>query len=321
MGIPDVSLKNWLGQNARFADLFNAIIFHGYEVIQPDKLMDVRNESDLVVGDKNNKKRGESRFRDIVKKYDDSITLVILTCEIQDKIHYAMPVRMMLYDSLSYIDQARKLWEALDEESKRNVSKESFLSKFKKGDILFPVITLILYYGDEEWDGSVELYQMFGELASCEWIKEYVSNYKINLVHPQNIEDYSIFKSDLQMIFPMLKYKNSRKDMMEYINNNHDFFQRISTEDVYAIEALLGAGSFWTERLDTQKEVQDMCKAFEDIYKDGVTEGIEQGIEQGIEKSILLLRKVGTSEEMILELISTEYSLSEDEALSYVSKN
>lgn len=317
MGIPDISLKNWLSKNARFADLFNAIIFKGKQVIQPEKLTDIRNESDIIINDKNRKKRGENRFRDIVKKYDESFTLVILACEIQDKVHYAMPIRVMLYDSFSYIDQARKLWEQLEEDEKKNVSAESFLSKFRKEDTLSPVITLILYYGDEEWDGSMELYQMFGELESQGWVKEYVSNYKINLVRPQNIEDFSIFKSDLQMIFPMLKYKNNRKDMAEYINLNNAFFQAVPMEDVYAIEALLGSGSFWTDRFVDKKEVHNMCKAFEDIYTDGVAEGIEKGIE----KTVLLLRKVGTSDERILELISTEYGLSMDEAEKYVSKN
>ena len=317
MGIPDISIKTWLSKNVRFADLFNAIIFNGKQVIQPEKLIDIRNESDLVISDKNEKKRGENRFRDIVKKYDDALTLVIMACEIQDKVHYAMPVRAMLYDSLSYTDQARKLWEKLKQEEKKTVSTESFLSKFQKGDKLSPVITLVLYYGDEEWDGSVELHQMFGDLKSQEWIKRYVSNYKINLVRPQNIEDFTMFKSDLQMIFPMLKYKNNRKDMAEYINHNSDFFQTVSTEDVYAIEALLGSGSFWSNIFDKEKEVHNMCKAFEDIYTDGVAEGIEKGIE----KTVLLLRKVGTSDETILELISTEYSLSKNEAINYVSNN
>ena len=31
--------------------------------------------------------------------------LVLLTCENQDAIHYAMPVRSMLYDALDYTDQ------------------------------------------------------------------------------------------------------------------------------------------------------------------------------------------------------------------------
>lgn len=73
-----------------------------------------------------------------------------------------MPVRNMLYDSLAYTEQIRQLWETHHE--KENLTDEEFLSKFRKKDKLYPVITLLLYYDEKEWDGSTELHEIFGML-------------------------------------------------------------------------------------------------------------------------------------------------------------
>ncbi|MGN0351248.1 MAG: hypothetical protein ACI4ES_06305, partial [Roseburia sp.] len=84
--------------------------------------------------------------------------LAILACESQDKVHYAMPVRMMVYDGLSYTDQIQKLWEKDKRENK--IKSEEFLSKFRKEDKLIPILSLVFYYGQEPWDGSIHLHEM-----------------------------------------------------------------------------------------------------------------------------------------------------------------
>ena len=53
---------------------------------------------------------------------------------------------------------------------------------------------------------------------------KYVPNYKINLIDPRKLEDLKCFKTDLQMVFGMLKYKNSKVQMKEFVNKNKTFF-------------------------------------------------------------------------------------------------
>ena len=79
-----------------------------------------------------------------------------MACENQAKVNYAMSVRNMLYDSLSYDGQIQRMWT-------KNVEKMStaeFLSKFRKDDRLIPVLTLVFYYDVDQWDGSKDLYGM-----------------------------------------------------------------------------------------------------------------------------------------------------------------
>lgn len=70
-------------------------------------------------------------------------------------IHYAMPVRGMLYDALSYVDQVSQI-KKLRRENKELEGSAEFLSGLKKTDHLYPVITIIFYYGEEKWDGKID---------------------------------------------------------------------------------------------------------------------------------------------------------------------
>ena len=63
--------------------------------------------------------------------------LVLLACENQEKVHYAMTVRNMLYDSLSYVGQIQQKWNMNQskKEKSRDVKKMSgaeYLSKYRK---------------------------------------------------------------------------------------------------------------------------------------------------------------------------------------------
>ena len=71
--------------------------------------------------------------------------------------------------------------------------------------------------GLEPWDGSRDLYGMFSsqEIAGMEeLLKDYVPNYRINLVDANNIGDIKRFQTDLQQIFGMLKYRGDKEKLI-----------------------------------------------------------------------------------------------------------
>lgn len=75
-----------------------------------------------------------------------------------------------------------------------------------------------------------------------------------------------------------------------------------------------------------------MCKAFEDMIAEGKAEGMAEGMAKGmakgiaegkveerqssIQKLILVLREIGTEENIILNKLILHYQLSEEEALA-----
>ena len=192
MGKGNAAVKQWLGNPRRFADLFNGIVFQGKQVILPEDLHLATGETDILVSDKNKKAKEVQRYRDIIMRWEQGAYLVLLACENQENVHYAMPVRNMLYDSLSYVEQIRQSWKHLESSEEQKVTGAEFLSQFRKADKLVPVITLVFYYHPDAWDGSLDLHGILrwsDDEAKNKILQKYVSNYRINLVDAGNIKE------------------------------------------------------------------------------------------------------------------------------------
>lgn len=274
MGKPDIAVKNWLSNKARFADFFNGTIFKGKQVIIPHDLTIMNSEAAFIAKDKSNKHKdkGVQKYRDITMSWKSNITLMILACEIQDKVNYAMPVRNMLYDSLSYTEQMKRIWNELSDEDKKNITGDEFFSRFRKEDKLHPVITLVFYYGPKKWDGNNDIYDMFDipPDENMDTLMGYVPNYRINLIEPINFSDSdaSSFKTDLQMILGMLRYRQDGEKMVEYINRNESFFKTVDLETAQAIKAMLKSDKIITFN-DNNGGERNMCEALVQIEKHG----------------------------------------------------
>ena len=126
MGKSNIAVKTWLKNKKRFADLYNGVVFRGEQVILPEELEEVDSESSIIMRDSLQKEKGIQRYRDIVMRWKKGVDLAILACENQNKIHYAMPVRTMVYDGLSYTEQIRQLWK--NNQNSEKVTEEEFLS-------------------------------------------------------------------------------------------------------------------------------------------------------------------------------------------------
>ena len=134
----DVLTRNYINDNARFAELFNVFVFKK-NLINPDELYDQDSSQIQMDIDKS---LFSAKYRDNVKllKYmtNNKINLLLLGIENQSNINYAMPVRVMEYDGISYNKQVQ------------NISKKALKNKQKKyqvvhgvpkGTMLMPVIT------------------------------------------------------------------------------------------------------------------------------------------------------------------------------------
>lgn len=284
MGKNDIAVKQWLSDKERFADLFNGIIFGGRKVIRASELELISGESDILLKDKKGREKILKRYRDIVMRWKQEVEFMILASENQDKIHYAMPVRNMVYDGLSYTEQIEQIWKE-HKERRDKIKGSAFLSHFEKSDAIFPVITLVFYYGDKPWDASLDIHGMFpAELMEIyhDTIEKYVPNYRINLVDISKIENPERFGTDLQVVFGMLKYKNEKEKLVNYIYTNKNYFENVPLETYQAVQVFLNLDKKFKDILpDTQeREEINMCKALDDWFEEGVEQGIVQGEER-----------------------------------------
>ena len=329
MGKADVNVNIWLSEKKRFANLFNGVIYGGRQVILPEDLEEVNPVSSVSVKNRTGKTKNMKKYRDIIMKWRNQATLVLLANESQDKVHYAMPHKVMLYDGMDYETQIRNNWKNFNDRRKQNkkagqslehLTAGEYLSRFRKKDRLIPIISLVFYYGSEPWDGPVDLYDMFqleGTKEENEILEKYLPNYKINLVDAERLEDVEKFSDDLQVILTMLRYRDSKEELTDYINENKKFFQNVDYETSQAMKAFLNMKQISGEA-EHKEEMIDMCKAIQEMYDDGVKDGIQKGVERGIAAVIRTCRNLNVSEEDTLNNVQREYELSMEEAKKYL---
>ena len=265
MGKEDTAVKIWLSDNRRFADLFNGTVFGGEQVVQPEDLEKMERETDIIVTDKAGNSKGIQRYRDVIKGWRKGPALAVLACESQKHVHYAMPVRNMLYDGLTYTEQIRQIWKQREEERKKEHPKqvyhltgEEYLSHFRKDDSICPVLTLVLYYDLKTWDGPTELYEMFGEHIPEKQVsimKKYLPNYRINLVDAGNVEDEKRFHTDLQQVFGMLKYRGQKEKLRQYMQENKAYFGQVDVETYQALRVFLHSEKMLKDMKKTERRM------------------------------------------------------------------
>ncbi len=320
MGKADTAVKTWLNNNERFADLFNGTVFGGEQIVLPDELEDLDRETDILATDKTGKERSFRRHRDLVKRWKKKVDLSVLACEAQDKIHYAMPVRGTFNDGLFYTDQIREIWRQYEQKNKRKSASEKekltegeFLSRFRKGDRIYPIINLVFYYDLKKWDGATDLYDMFqlNDVLSCERIlRKYIPNYRINLIDAGNMGSIKKFHSDLQQIFGVLQCRGKKDDLHRYIQEHRKYFENIDLETYQALRHFLHSERALKDMKDSKEETINMCKALEELYNDGVTKGREEGIAAFIKSCCNL----GVSKDGAVSQLVLNYKMDEKEA-------
>ena len=104
------------------------------------------------------------KYRDILKSavimQDEKASYVLLGIENQTDIHYAMPVRNMIYDALQYGKQVSDVSTRHRKASEKPQTRGEYLSGFYKRDKIVPVITLVVHFGADAWDGARSLHEM-----------------------------------------------------------------------------------------------------------------------------------------------------------------
>ena len=302
MGRADVAVRRWLGDKERFADLFNGTVFQGEEVVLAEDMEEQKGESSLIVTDKNKNEKAVQKYRDIVMRWNGKLNLAVLAVETQDKIHYAMPVRNMVYDGLDYAEQVRKVQK--EHKGKYTISEE-FLSGFNKEDKIYPVITLVFYYDTKKWDAAKDLYDMMGledEIKKHPLLKQYIPNYHINLVDAGRIEEGKQFRTDLHEVLGMLRYRGDKEGLQKYMSDHEPYFSNLDKDSYYAIGSFLQSKRLLKKIEENNrkgKEMRlDMCKALEELYADG--------IEQGKRDTAINLKKMGMTVDQIAQAVGED---------------
>lgn len=317
MGVIDTEGKKYLSDNEIFADAFNYLVYGGKQVIKAAELREI-DTTEFAVPYGKNAKAPVQKYRDILKLWnammDDDAIYVILGAELQDKVHYGMPVKDGLYDMLGYskqIDEIRRSYRKQGEETggeitaedgalKIKLTSEEFLSGLRKEDKLIPIITAVIYLGDTPWDGPRSLHDMLD--FKNDVIKSYVSDYKLNLISPadMNDEEFEKFNTDLGFAMEVIKHQSTDAD--EVIERtNHRKIDR---------DTALFLNTAVKLNLEYEEETGgvDMCLAMEKKEKKDKIIGV-----------IDYMRDEGKSESDIIDKIIDKYHVTKEYVLALLT--
>lgn len=307
---PDTILKNFWKNNDRFADLFNAFLFHGEEILKADDLTEIDTDVSSMLKFNGHVETIQKIF-DVVKKTAYGIDFIILGLENQSRIHYAMPLRHMIGDAFSYLKEYNEI-KAKNKKEGNFASTDEFLSKFRKTDRLHGMVTLCIYYGEKEWDGPLSLVDMLDIPDNLKFI---FSDYKFNLIQVRSCKDLHFHNADINTVFDLSSSIYNRD--YEKINNvykNHP----ISPELAMVIGAITESQKLIDHALENeQKGAINMCTALDELKKEGLQEGLQKGEVKGIIQTCKLFNP---DQETALKLIMDKFSLSKETALAYIKK-
>ena len=283
LGTKDSKAKEYLSDNTRFSEICNYVLFDGDKVIKPEDLKECDTTEVLSVFGIDKKQIVKQKWRDLLKrvsvKHTGQMYVILIGAEAQTDIHYAMPVKTMIYDALNYGEQVNEAKKS-HRKNKDYRSSDEFLSGFTLDDKLTPVITITLYLGTTQWDGPRSLAEMMPQMD--ERILPFINDYRINLLNPLEITDFSKFETGLRPLFELLKNASDEEKLNDLITND-ETFTRVDVETVAAINLFVGTDI----KYDEKEEVVNMCKAWDDHKKRGIQEGMQRGMQQGMQQGRL----------------------------------
>ena len=302
MGKTDIVTKNYMRGSDIFADAFNFLIYNGEARIQSQSLQE-RDATELAVLFSNDSVKNETevqqKYRDVLKRavimQNKEATYLLLGIENQTDIHYAMPVRNMIYDSLQYGKQVMEIAAEHRKKKDRNGTQAEYLSGFYRDDRLVPVITLVIHFGAEEWDGPMCLKDMI--TVHDKKLLEYIQDYKIYLIDPAKLteEDLRKFSTSLREVLGYIKYSRDKTKLRNYIVHNPRM--KLEKEAAQVIKIITKTPI----KIKTGGEKTDMCQAVDEMIEDGRREATVRILSGLVKDGILSMEEAASRAGMSVE--------------------
>ena len=257
-----------------FADIHNSLVFKGKAILKPENLRQIPTETVSNPGGKGWKQL----FRDVVM--ENVVTgerYMILAIENQSRPDAIMPLRGMGMDYAEYEKQIRllnadkKKRHGTRKRKQRKAWQKRKLHLLQQGKLLIPVITLILYYGEQNWFGPRSLYEMMKmpDEDMYPGVKKYIHDYGMNLVVLKDLkqEEEELFTSDFRYLVKYLRNYNDPDKQKELLLQEDSILEH-RKETMMAMAALTRDERF-AALAEKEKEGKGMCKMLDYIEERG----------------------------------------------------
>lgn len=293
MGQKDLAAKQFECSPEVFADIINTFIYEGKQVVSSKDLQPAPTESLYAAAD------GElhNQYND-VSKYEmkNGRIAIQYTLENQSGPDHKILLRKAGYEGAIYRQQY-------------------------DGKQTYPLITLVLYWGDTAWKSGVDLYHYFRKQKIHCMARKYIDNVCLHMYSmrclPREIRQR--FKSDMRMVVDYLA------EGKEYEPADQEIADIEGT--MRMLYALTGDADF-INNIGMMQECQrkggrvTMCEVVDKFVQRGREQGIKEGLEKGMQEEKIrsatafvketLIQK--QSKEYIIAMLQTCFRLKKEEA-------
>ena len=228
-----------------------------------------------------------------------------------------MPVKDGLYDMLGYSKQIAEIKRSYKKDSesadeadrdegeltvedgvlKIKLTNAEFLSGLRKDDKLIPIITAVVYLGEDPWDGPRSLFEMLD--VRDRRLIPFINDYKLNLISPADMDDdeFDKFHTGLGFAMRVIKHQSEDADAIIMATNH----KKIDRETAVFLNKAVNLKLVYEEKTGDV----DMCKAMErKEQKDKIT-GAIQG-----------MRKLGANDDSIVNAVMEMFNVTREYVLA-----
>lgn len=163
-------------------------------------------------------------------------------------------------------------------------------------------MTITLYWGTGAWDGPRSIHDMLEPMDDS--LKKYVADYRLNLIIPGEITDFSKFRSSLGPVLKLFQLADDEAGLGKELTEN-PAYRTMEKDSLSVLNTFLGLNMEPKE----EKEETDMCKAWDDHKQRGVQEGRREGDLSRLIKLTLRRFQKGDTAEEVTELFGEDLNL------------
>ena len=182
----------------------------------------------------------------------------------------------MVYDALQYDKQVKVIEKKHKKETKeKKLTSDEYLSGFYKSDSLIPVITLVIYFGADDWDGPETLHEMFNITDSR--ILKYSPDYRLNLIVPSRMtkDEMNLMTTDLREVLMYIKYSKDKNQLDELLRKD-EHFKHLDRKTMQLINEVTHSKL----KVEEKRSEINMCQAIDEMRQDAWNEGIRHVVEK-----------------------------------------
>ena len=271
----DKILRGFLKVKAHFADIINAMLFEGKDVIHANELL-LCDSDETIYFVYENRINVMERRRDILMHATVNGIPVYIGLEIQSTINYSMPYRLLLYDTMTYHLQ----YKLIDKDHREHFRPMG-------------VMSTVLYSGDRTWH---QPHSLLDRILVPEPLKGLMNTWK------GNIRDIKEINVELLRNEKVKSLVSAVQTIYRWDKDTSTIRELVLSKEVAIVVAVMTNSEELVIRIEKEeREEVDMCQVLEEFKLESEMRGLKQGKIQTIVN--VIKSKFGfVSKELIMKI-------------------